>query len=343
MAEVLSQSQIDALLSAARNGEMDITSSDTDKSEEKKYPKYDFNSPKKFTRDRLKMISSIFESYVRILTSRLNAVLHMSCELEVDSVEEQRYYEFSNALSERDVLTLVQDDFDETADKEPILFHITTGIMLSMMDRMLGGSGDVEGEAGSDYQYTDMELRIYSDFMRTMAENLANAWKNYIDIGFAFQRIEVNPTLVQLIGLEEAVVIVGITIRTPVSSGRFTICLPGTMLSDVFGLMNRETASMRQPNPHDSGEIMDYLRGSDLEITAELQHITLRLEDVYHLHVGDVIALDQPKDSNVFLCIGGKRWFDGKMGVFQKNKAVQIDQTFVVPDLENLQDKGEKQ
>lgn len=343
MSEVLSQSQIDALLSAARNGEMDISSSDKDKSEEKKYPKYDFYSPKKFTRDRLKMINSVFESYVRILSSRLNAILHMACELEVDSVEEQRYFEFSNALSERDVLTLVHDTIDDSVDKEPILLHMTTGIMLSMMDRQLGGSGEIEGEIGSDYQYTDIELRLYQDFMHKLTDCLASAWKNYIDIDFKFQKVEVNPTLVQLIGMEEAVVIVGITIQTPVSSGRFTICLPGPMLSDVFGQMNRETASMRQPNKHDSEEIMTNLRGSDLEIVAELQHITLRLEDIYHLHVGDVISLDQPKDSKVFLNIGGKRWFDGKMGVFQKNKAVQIDETYVLSELENLQNEGEKQ
>ena len=343
MSEVLSQSQIDALLAAARNGDMDMTTTEKDNSEEKKYPKYDFYSPKKFTRDRLKMISSIFESYVRILSSRLNALLHMSCELEVDSVEEQRYFEFSNALSERDVLTLAEDSFDDTAEKEPILFHITTGIMLSMLDRWLGGDGETEGEVSSDYQYTDIELRLYTDLMNNLIDSLSSAWKNYIDLNFKFQRVEVNPTLVQLIGLEEAVVIVCITISTPVSRGRFSIVLPGTMLSDVFGLMNRETASIRQTNQHDSEEIMDYLRGSDLEITAEFQHTTLRMEDIYHLHVGDVIFLDQPKDSKIFLNIGGKRWFDGKMGVFQKNKAVRIDKTYVLSDMENMQDEGERQ
>ena len=85
------------------------------------------------------MVSSVFESYVRVLSSRLNAMLHLACDLEVESVEEQRYYEFSNALSERDVLVLVQDTLEDTGEKEPILLHITTGIMVSMIDRLLGG------------------------------------------------------------------------------------------------------------------------------------------------------------------------------------------------------------
>ena len=104
MAEVLSQSQIDALLSAARSGEMNLNRSDQDT--EKKYRKYDFYSPRKFTKDRLKMISGVFENYTRIINSRLNGLLHTTSEITVESVEEQRYYEFSNALSAGDVLTL---------------------------------------------------------------------------------------------------------------------------------------------------------------------------------------------------------------------------------------------
>ena len=164
MSEVLSQSQIDMLLNAARMGEVE-TSSEEKKPEEKKYPKYDFYSPKKFTRERLKMINSIFESYVRVISSSLNTMLHMLCELEIDSVEEQRYFEFSNALSERDVLTLVTNTMQTVPERDPILFHITTGIMISMFDRMLGGTGDIDGEINSDYKYTDLELRLYNDFV----------------------------------------------------------------------------------------------------------------------------------------------------------------------------------
>ena len=49
------------------------------------------------------MLNSIFESYARVINSRINALLHATCEIDVDSVEEQRYYEFSNALTESDV------------------------------------------------------------------------------------------------------------------------------------------------------------------------------------------------------------------------------------------------
>lgn len=342
MSEVLSQSQIDALLNAARSGEMDTQASKTE-APEKKYRKYDFHSPKKFTKDRLKMISSVFEGYVRILSSRLNGLLHTSCDLEVDSVEEQRYYEFSNALTERDVITLIYDDLEDTIEKQPVLFHATTGIMLSMIDRQLGGSGAIDGEISAEYKYTDVELSLYRDLMEQIIEGLGSSWKTYLEINFQMGRIEVNPTLVQLIGLDETVVIVGITVKLPANSGRLSICLPGSMLSTVFTLLGRENVSVRQHNEKDSQDILDYLRASDLEVVAELAHTSLQLSDIYHLSVGDVVNLDQPKNSKVYLNIGGKRWFDGQIGISQKNLAVKIDQTYTISKLENLQDKGAKQ
>ena len=104
MADVLSQAQIDALLNSVRSGDKDLDKSDQEP--EKKYQKYDFSSPRKFNRDRIKMLNGIFDNYSRVVGSRLNARLRTNCEVTVESVEEQRYYEFSNALSEGDVLAL---------------------------------------------------------------------------------------------------------------------------------------------------------------------------------------------------------------------------------------------
>ena len=121
MSEVLSQSQIDALLSAARSGENIEPAEDTSK--EKKYRKYDFRSPRKFTKDRLKMLDSIFENYSRNLNSRVNALMHTSCEISVESAEEQRYYEFSNALIEGDVVTLAYVKYGDVREDTPALLH----------------------------------------------------------------------------------------------------------------------------------------------------------------------------------------------------------------------------
>lgn len=330
MAEVLSQSQIDALLNAARSGEMELTPKEQDAS--KKYRKYDFYSPRKFTKDRLKMISGVFENYTRIINSRINGLLHTTCEITVESVEEQRYYEFSNALSDGDVLALADVEVEGQAQSEesPVLIHFSTSLMLNMMDRLMGGEGDSSDSIPSGYTFTTVELKLYESIVKDLIGVLGGSWENYIDLNFTFRRVESNPTLVQLIGLDETVVIIGISIKFPNASGRMSICLPGMMLTNIFTRIAAMNQVGRGSGENNSQEILDILRESDLEITAELGRTELTLQDIYYLNVGDVIDLGHPTDKPIHLYIGGQPWFSGKLGTQNGNMAVKIGETLHV-------------
>ena len=294
---------------------------------EKKYRKYDFYSPRKFTKDRLKMLNSIFESYARVINSRINALLHATCEIEVDSVEEQRYYEFGNALTESDVVALARIDLEKLQGEDPILVHMDTPVVLSMLDRMMGGEGEPDPNLSSEYNMTDLELNMYEDLIKDLIPIMGNSWENYITVQFSYIRTEVNPTLVQLIGYDETVVIVGINIKFPNCTGRMSLCLPGEMLTNIFSEISKST-SRRTTGEDKSEEIFGTLRESELEIVAELARTRILLSDLYHLNVGDVVDIKRPKDSPVFLNIGGRRWFDGRMGTSNKQVAVKIGETY---------------
>lgn len=336
MAEVLSQSQIDALLSAARSGEM--ASGQQEQSPEKKYRKYDFYSPRKFTKDRLKMISGVFENYTRLINSRINGLLHTTCEIAVESVEEQRYYEFANALSDGDVLTLADVELDgqEKGDEPPVLIHFSTALVLNMMDRMMGGEGEEENDLPSGYTFTTVELKLYENLVQDFLSVMGSSWENYIDLQFCYRRVESNPTLVQLIGLDETVVIIGISLRFPNTSGRMSICLPGTTLTSIFSRIAALNQVGRGTGESNSEEILDILRDSELEITAELGRTNVSLRDIYSLYPGDVIDLGHSTRDPIHLYIGGKPWFSGKLGTQDGNMAVKIVETC------NLQKREEK-
>jgi len=326
MQEVLTQSQIDALLSAVRSGEKNLEQN-AQAQPEKKYRKYDFSSPRKFTKDRIKMLNSIFESYTRIIGSRLNALLRTNCEMSVESIEEQHYYEFSNTLTEGDVLALAQTQIKDKAEEEvPVMFYLSTPMTLGMMDRMMGGEGEVDNELPSDYAYTDLELRLYETLVRDLISVMGNSWENYIAIRFSYSRTEVNPTLVQLIGLDEIVIIVEIQVQFPNSTGRLTICLPASILTNIFAEISRDNPGRKIADEDHSEAIFDQLRESSLEIVAQLGETQLSLSDIYHLNVGDVVDLGRSKDSPVTLEIGGYQWFSGRIGTYKKNMAVKIDE-----------------
>lgn len=328
MSEVLSQTQIDALLSAALSGGMNLDSSERG-AQEKKYRKYDFYSPRKFTKDRIKMLDSIFDNYTRMINSRLNSLLHTNGEIAVDSVEEQRYYEFSNAITEGDALSLIYLHYKEEREETPLLLFITKPVALSMMDRLLGGDGAIPRDLPADYTLTDVELRLYESIIRDMVSGMASSWENYLPLKFEYGRVEANPTMVQLIGLDETVVIVDISLKFSNSEGRLSICLPGMMLTNLFAEISRKNPGRRTNTEDQAQEIFDSLRDSSLEIVAELGTTNLQLNDIYHLSIGDVIDLKQPKDSPIYLNIGGRRWFDGRVGIYNKNMAVKIGETYI--------------
>ncbi|MEI3349456.1 MAG: hypothetical protein V8R55_14135 [Dysosmobacter sp.] len=79
-----------------------------------------------------------------------------------------------------------------------------------------------------------MELKLYENIVKDFVSVMGSSWENYIDLKFSYRRVESNPTLVQLIGLDETVVIIGISLRFPNTSGRMNICLPGTVLTAIF-------------------------------------------------------------------------------------------------------------
>ena len=328
MAEVLSQSQIDALLNAARSGE--TLGEPAQNSEEKKYRKYDFKSPRKFTKDRLKMLDGIFENYARSINSRINGLMRATCEIELESAEEQRYYEFSNALTEGDVLTLAYVRYKHTGRQEdsPILLHVTMPLMLSMIDRMLGGEGDADNDLDTDYTLTDLELKVYENIMQDMVANMGESWSTYIGLNMEYGRVETNPTLVQPLGLDEIVVIMELTIKFPNCEGRMSVCLPGMMLTNLFGEITRLNATPINLDEGTYQTILDSIQDTDIELVGEMCRTQLKLSDVYHLNVGDVIDLHRPKDSPVYINIGGQHWFEGKMGVYNKNMAIKIGKTY---------------
>lgn len=323
MSEVLSQSQIDFLLDSLKGGDSD--SKTEEKKPEVKYRKYDFYSPKKFTKDKLRILRDVFEKYARIVISQINSLFRLSCELEIAVIEEQRYYEFSNALRDTDILTSVAVQLQDTWQVKPMLMHITTPLMLTFMDRMMGGSG-ANTDVDADYSYTDIERALYKTIMNYMIESLKDSWVNYVDLLFEFEAIEDTPTMLQSIGLDETVVIVTLEARAGDAQGRISICFSGDLLTDVFTIFDKKTNKEKSINYIDSTEdIMHNIRNTELNVSAKLGTVEVMMEDIYNLHVGDVINLNKPRDGDIEIEVENLPWFTGRLGQQNNKMAVLIE------------------
>lgn len=337
MADILSQSQIDALLNSMQNAESESKAPEPEKPKQE-YRKYDFYSPKKYTKDKLKMLRSIYDNYSRIATSQINGLFRLVSEVEVVGIEEQRYYEFGNALNETDVLTVADVELPDNSTNPPMLFHIAPTLMTAMIDRMLGGLG-FDRTIDISYTYTDIELALYERIIKYLVAINTDVWGTHISLKTEFEHIEENPSMFQGISVDETVVIIMLSITLGDMPGTMNICIPGTLLSNIFDIIDK-TKHIAKKSEHAKSnreEIMDSIRESSMDVMAQLGVAKLNLDDVYNLHVGDVIDLNKPQDSLVSLYIAGQPWFNGQLGVHNKNVAVKIEDR-IIENIDNKED-----
>ena len=81
MSDVLSQNEIDNLLSALSSGEFDPTSGED--VDERQIKDYDFARPSKFSKEHLRTRGFIFEHYARLLSTNLPVYLQKNVQVEV--------------------------------------------------------------------------------------------------------------------------------------------------------------------------------------------------------------------------------------------------------------------
>ncbi len=343
MSDVLSQSQIDMLLSSMRAG------NDADKPQEAKkekyYKNYDFNSPKKFTKDKLKILKNVYDNYCRIIVSQLNGILRMSCELEVISVEEQRYHEFSSILGENDVMELMFLKLPDDSKNPPLLFHIHQSLVVNMIDRMLGGEGD-DLDVDSNYTYTEIELALYRKLMTYFSGTIRDSWKNYLLLNVGDMRLEESPSMYQEIGLDEPVAIVMLNMTLPHTSGYINICIPGNLLTNIFSVIEkrRHVEGAYDNSIANSREIMmAKLRESALDMKIQLGTAQMSFRDIYNLKVNDVIDLSKSQNSDVTVFVAEEPWFEGRLGVHKNNVAVKLNRRVQEEDTDAPGQQGENQ
>lgn len=323
MADILSQNQIDELLSGITSGEVKVD----EEPEGKKIKKYDFRSPKKFTKEQLRTLDSLHENVARGISSYLASVLRSSCEIEILTIEEQRYYEYSNALPDNALIGMLEVmPKDKKIDNSTVLMDMSTNIAFMMIDRLLGGQGE---EYPIKRTFTEIELAILKTVFDRFNYYIQEGWSDYIEVETRVDNIETNSRLVQAHSLEDIVVIVVMDIKLKDVEGKLNFCIPAINLEQMMGSFTSKYMRTVKKIDADKGEqrkhfIMDALVDSDLEMSAVLGKVELDLQTILGLRVNDVIMINKPANSNITIEVAETPWFEAKLGETKLKKAVQI-------------------
>lgn len=320
MNEILSQNEIDKLLLELDSGDLDVEESLSSTPEKKKTREYDFRRPSKFAKDHLRSLNVIYETFARYATNYLSGTLGAAVHLEVISVEEISYYEFSNSLENPTIMAMV--DFNPLNGF--IVVEIKSNVAFSIIDKILGGTGS---EVSITRNFTDIELSIMERTISQVIDLMTEPWEKIVELRPKVDRIETNPQFAELLSPNEMAALITFDVSIGAVRGLMNICIPHFVLESVmhklstkywFQIKEKEAPGWVKNN------IRSQLEGTDVSLKVILGKALINLDEFSELQSGDVIRLDRKMDSDLDVLVGNVVKFKAKPGTKDKRAAIKI-------------------
>lgn len=318
MGDVLSQSEIDNLLSALNSGDFDTT--ETEEVKERQVKDYNFARPSKFSKDHLRTLVFIFEHYARLLSTNMPVYLRKNVQVEVMHAEAATFQEFSNSLSNPVLLGVI--NFAPLEGN--IILEMASGLGYTIVDRMLGGSGVPLEKAR---EFTEIELTIIERIMAISTNLLIEPWQNVQEIDPTLERIETNSQFAQFVSPNEMTAIVTMDIKIGDVDGLMNICIPYTVVEPVIDKINTKywysTAEVKD-NEVFREMLEENLNRAQIPVRAIMGRSAISVNDFIHLQVGDIIKVDTKIEDDLDIYVGNIKKFSALPGAFDDAYAVKI-------------------
>lgn len=317
--EVLSQNEIDALLSAISTGEMDAEELKKEESE-KKVKVYDFKRALRFSKDHIRSLTRIHENFARLLTTYFSAQLRTYVQISVASTDQIPYEEFIRSIPKMTILNV----YEVPPLDGRIIFEINPNIAYAMLDRVLGGQGNSINKVEN---LTEIETRIMTQLFERAVENLREAWSTIADIETELTDFEVNPQFLQTVSPNETVVVISFNTVIGDTTGMINICIPHVVLEPMIPKLSVRywmQPNIKPKNVEQANFLEKRINKTSLDIVAELGETSITINELLNMDVGDVIVLNKRTDQPLHLKIGGNSKFTAQPGVVNKKLAVQI-------------------
>lgn len=323
MADVLSQSEIDALLSALNSGSLEAEELQKDE-DKQRVKRYDFRSPQKFSKDHMRTLELIYDNYSRIISSYLTGQLRSTVKVNIESLEQTTYEEFIHSIPNPTILTL----FKMPPLSGTILFEANPQFVYFIINILLGGT--ISGKF-KPKEFTDIDKNIITKVNQGLISNLKLAWSDILEVKPEIEGIETNPALNQTLAPHEPVALITFSVEIGNFNSFLNICVPYISVEKILDKL--VVQYWYQQTDEDAIEeakekIKHELQKVALSIHAELGKTNISVDEFLTLTVGDVLTLDQKFDEPVKVYVEDKSHFMGKPGVVGKKLGIQILETF---------------
>lgn len=318
MSDVLSQSEIDNLLSALSSGDFDPAGGDD--TDERQVKDYDFARPSKFSKEHLRTLVFIFEHYARLLSTNLPVYLQKNVQVEVMHSEAATYQEFSNSLSNPVLLGVV--NFAPLEGN--VIMELATGLGYAIIDRMLGGTGQ---PLDKSREFTEIELAIIERVMVVCTNLLVEPWQSVQQLEPVLERIETNSQFAQFVTPNEMTSIITMNIKIGNVEGLMNVCIPFAVLEPVINRVNTKywysTAQVKDDGVYQ--EVMEEsIQRAQIPVRAIMGKSAISVNDFIHLQPGDIIKVNTKIEDELDVYVGNIKKFSAIPGAYDDSYAVKI-------------------
>ena len=318
MGEVLSQQEIDMLLSALDSGEVNAEEIKEEKTEPKVKP-YDFKHPNRLSKDQLRVIHMIQENFGRVFATTLSGYLRSIIEINVVSVDQVSYGEFIRSLPSPTSL----DIFSLSPLEGRAIIQFDLSIVFMMLDRLLGGPGEFTNAVR---ELTDIEEVVYNKIVIRALRDFKEVWNHIIELNPKLEGREYNPQFAQVVSPNEMTVLITLEVKIKESSGIMNICLPYIVLEPVIPKLSAQYwfSSTKKGGVKDFALVRENLHFVKIPVTVYLGKSNLTIRELLQLKRGDIIRLDNAAKSNLLIKVNSVPKFYAKPGLKGRKIALMI-------------------
>lgn len=338
MPEVLSQAEIDSLLSAVSTGAVE-TVSDNPSSNQKKEPAstengpnwiaYDLTSHEKIVRGRMVALQGIHERFARLFRASLTNHLKRQISVSLNRVDFMKFGDYLNNL----VLPTSVNIVNITDLKGSLLFIVSSKLTYALVDAYYGGSERPFSKIGNRDEFTSIENNMITKVSSLALKDLQDSWKLNYPLKLQYVRTETNPHFIGTIHPSELVAVLTIDVEFESLSGPCFVVLQLEPLNkiqeylafNVTGDFSVENGEWRE---HWIQEVLS----TELLLQVELGATQKTVGEIQSLQKGNNLLLAQDSVAPLTVYVQGLPRMAGMMGNLRGNLAIRMTKTLLSED-----------
>ena len=313
--QILSQEEIDALLSAMSKGEVDLEQDHKKRAPEIK--SYDLTAQSVMLRNQFCALEEVNEKFAVQLHKVLTDFLQRAINVEMISSEIIKFGDFMKAFSTPTSFNFFSMD--------PLigsaLLAIEPDLVFSLVDCMFGGDGK---PLNQNRDFTPIERRMCSRFVNVVLQEMDKSWQVVYPISSVLKKIETKTEFIHLVEPDELVLIQAFAINGDEFSGTIHFCISYLMLEPI-----KEKLSVRYLREKDeddawNAQLRHLLRDTFVTVSARLGHSAITVRDLLNLKANDVLKLGNGPPDPITLNVEQVPKFQAFPGIVKGNRAVEI-------------------